>query len=39
MYTYTANDIETMLTKNGYFPNRKIAYAILNALRDDALIS
>jgi len=36
MYTYTANDIETMLSENGYFPNRKIAYAILNALRDDS---
>ena len=31
MYTYTANDIETMLSENG-----KIAYAILNALRDDS---
>lgn len=36
MYTYTATDIETMLSENGYFPNRKIAYAILNVLRDDA---
>ena len=36
MNTYTANDIETKLSENGYFPNRKIAYAILNALRNDA---
>lgn len=36
MYNYTANDIENMLVKAGYFPNRKIDYAVLNVLRDDA---
>lgn len=36
MYNYTPNKIIESLAENNYFANRKIAYAVLNVLRDDA---
>ena len=36
MYNYTPDKIIASLAENNYFANRRIAYAILNVLRDDA---
>ena len=36
MYNCTPNKIIESLAENNYFANRKIAYAVLNVLRDDA---
>lgn len=36
MYNYTPDKIIASLAENNYFANRRIAYAVLNALRDDA---
>lgn len=36
MYNYTPDKIIASLAENNYFANRRIAYAVLNVLRDDA---